>query len=89
MEARRFAAIQGLRAVVDCLRESNPQTIFGSAKDGVLETAKVQAIATRWADKASDVLLRALELADRVAGDTLMLFEEEESGAGAGSPKGD
>ena len=79
VEERRFGAIQALRAVVECLRESNPQNIFQVNKDATLETAKVQAIATRWADKASDVLLKSLDLADRVAGDALLLFEEDDA----------
>lgn len=83
VEERRFGAIQALRAVVECLRESNPQTIFSGPEKGkdMLDSTKVQAIANRWADKASDVLCTALELANRIAVDTLGLFAEEPASA--------
>lgn len=82
VEERRFGAIQALRAVTECLRESNPSTIFGGATakgEAALDSTKVQSINNRWADKASDVLVRALDLADKVAIDALDLFEGEAS----------
>lgn len=86
VEERRFAAIQALRTVVECLKESNPQAVFTEGKQSLLDPTKVQAIANRWADKASDVLLRALELADRIAVDALDMFAGEPSrGPGAGA----
>jgi hypothetical protein len=87
VEERRFGAIQALRAVTECLRESNPQTIFSAgAKDSpVLDPTKVQSINNRWAEKASDVLVRALDLADRVAIDALDLFEGIDSNGRGGA----
>ena len=80
VEERRFGAIQALKAVTECLRESNPQAIFaGGAKDTALDPTKVQSINNRWADKASDVLVNALELADRIGMDALDLFKGEPS----------
>lgn len=81
VEERRFGAIQALRAVTECLRESNPTTIFavGAKNESALDSTKVQSINNRWADKASDVLVRALDLADKVAIDALDLFEGEPS----------
>jgi hypothetical protein len=79
VEERRYAAVTALRAMVECLRETNPQTIFGGigAKDAAssaLDPTKVQSISNRWADKASDVLVNALVLADRIGADALDAF---------------
>jgi hypothetical protein len=83
VEERRFGAIQALRAVTECLRESNPQAIFGpvGGKDAAagIDQTKIQSINNRWADKASDVLVRGLDLADKIAIDALDLFEGEPS----------
>ena len=90
VEERRFGAIQALRTVSECLRETNPQAIFvngaGKGEQPTLDPTKIQSIANRWADKASDVLLRSLDLADRIALDALDLFTGEPSGAGAELP---
>lgn len=85
VEERRFGAIQALRAVTECLRESNPQSIFSGGPKGesALDSTKVQSIANRWADKASDVLVRALDLADKVAIDALDLFDGRPSTDGS------
>jgi len=82
VEERRFGAVQALNAVVDCLRSTNPQAIFTPVKgDAALEPMKLQSINNRWADKAADVLLKALTLAERVADDGLSLFAHPERGA--------
>jgi hypothetical protein len=88
VDERRFASIQALRAVAECLRESSPQSIFGG-KDSLLDSTKIQSISNRWADKAADVLLRALELADRIAVDTLELFAEVDDAASSGTRPSD
>lgn len=84
IEERRFAAVTALRAMVECLRETNPQVIFPAAKEGSLDPTKVQAISNRWADKASDVLLQALGLADRIGLDALDMFTGSDSEVTAG-----
>jgi hypothetical protein len=86
VEERRFGAIQALRAVTECLRESNPQTIFSPGAKGDpagLDPTKLQGINNAWATKASDVLVRALDLADKVAIDALDLFDGGESHGGS------
>lgn len=77
IEERRFGAVQALQAVVSCLKDTNPQTIFaGGAKgESGVETMKLQSITNRWADKASDVLLKALELAEAIGDDGLEMFQ--------------
>lgn len=81
IEERRFGAVQALHAVVECLRDTNPQAIFSTGKgDTALEPMKLQSINNRWADKASDVLLKALELAEAVGDDGLALFKHPERG---------
>jgi hypothetical protein len=83
VEERRFGAIQALKAVTECLRESNPQAIFAAgAKDSTLDATQVQAINNRWANKAGDVLVNTLELADKIGLDALDLFEGVESRRG-------
>ena len=84
VEERRFGAIQALRAVTECLKESNPQAIFSGPKgDAALDQTKLQSINNRWADKASDVLVNSLELADRINADALDLFSGEVHEPGA------
>lgn len=77
VEERRFAAVTALRAMVECLKETNPAAIFPAEKSGMLDGTKSQAIANRWADKASDVLVQSLELAERVGIDALDMFDGE------------
>lgn len=80
VEDRRYAAVTALRAMVECLRETNPQAIFsaGAKTDNSgLDPTKVQSISNRWADKASDVLVNALTLADRIGADALDAFDGE------------
>lgn len=77
VEERRYAAVTALRAMVECLRDTNPTTIFPFGKGeaaGGLDTTKVQSITNRWADKASDVLVNALTLADKIGADALDAF---------------
>ena len=84
VEERRFGAVQALTAVVTCLRETNPQTIFSTGKgETAMEPMKLQSINNRWADKASDVLLKALELAEAIGEDGLALFKHPEPGPSA------
>lgn len=74
-EDRRYGAVQALNALVECLRETNPQTIF-SAKDGSgLEAMKLQNINNSWATKAADVLGTALDLADCIGVDAMAMFK--------------
>lgn len=81
VEARRFGAVQALQAVVSCLRDTNPQAIFVPVKgDSAVDSMKLQSINNRWADKASDVLLKALELAEAIGEDGLALFRHPERG---------
>lgn len=82
IEERRFGAVQALNAVVECLKSTNPSVIFAPAGkgDATLEPMKVQSISNRWADKASDVLMKALELAEAVGNDGLALFSHPERG---------
>jgi hypothetical protein len=76
VEERRFGAVQALQAVVGCLRDTNPQAIFAVGKgETAVEAMKLQSISNRWADKASDVLLKALELAEAIGDDGLALFQ--------------
>lgn len=85
IEERRFAAVTALRAMVECLKDTNPAAIFPTGKEGSgLDSSKVQAISNRWADKASDVLLQALSLADRIGLDALDMFAGEDSERTAG-----
>jgi hypothetical protein len=79
LDERRFVAITSLRAMVEALKETNPVAIFPSEKAGILDSAKTQTIANRWADKAADVLLRSLDLADRIGVDALDLFDGTKS----------
>lgn len=83
VEERRYAAITALRAMVECLKETNPAMIFPSDKSGLLEGTKTQSIANRWADKASDVLVQSLELADRIGVDALDMFDGKTHDRGA------
>jgi hypothetical protein len=86
VEERRYAAVTALRAMVECLRETNPQAIFlagGKADAGGLDSTKLQTIGNRWADKASDVLLNALTLADRIGADALDAFDGSTHAPGA------
>lgn len=83
LEERRYAAVTALRAMVECLKETNPQVIFPSDKTGTLESAKTQTITNRWADKASDVLIQSLELAEQVGADALDLFNGKPHSRGA------
>lgn len=79
VEERRFGAVQALTAVVSCLKETNPQTIFAVGKgESGMEPMKLQSINNRWADKAADVLLKALELAEAIGEDGLALFKHPE-----------
>ena len=81
VEERRFGAVQALQAVVNCLRDTNPQAIFAVGKgESGLEPMKLQTINNRWADKASDVLLKALELASAIGDDGLALFNHPSRG---------
>lgn len=81
VEERRFGAVQALQAVVACLRDTNPQTIFQQGKgEASVEAMKLQSISNRWADKASDVLLKALELAEAIGNDGLELFKHPDQG---------
>jgi hypothetical protein len=76
IEERRFGAVQALRAVVECLRDTNPAAIFSAAKgENPIDIGKLQSINNRWADKASDVLMKALDLAEAVGNDGLALFK--------------
>jgi hypothetical protein len=76
VEERRFAAVQALRAVVECLRDTNPAAIFSAGKgESPIDIGKLQSINNRWADKASDVLMKALDLADAVGNDGLAMFK--------------
>lgn len=85
VEERRYGAVQALHAVVECLRDTNPQTIFVPSKgsESSLEPMKIQSINNRWADKASDVLLTALDLAQAIGNDGLELFKHPERGEDA------
>ena len=83
VEERRFAAVTALRAMVDCLKETNPAAIFPAEKAGLLDGTKSQAIANRWADKASDALVQSLELAERVGADALDMFNGSTHARGA------
>ena len=81
IEERRYGAIQALRAVVECLKETNPQNIFAVGKsDQFVNEDKIKNISNRWAEKAADVLMKALELADAVGNDGLELFKHHEIG---------
>jgi len=73
-EERRYGAVQALNAVVECLRETNPQTIFSSKDAGGLEPMKLQNINNRWAEKAADVLGTALDLAECIGVDAMQMF---------------
>jgi hypothetical protein len=76
MEERRFAAITAMRAVGEFLRETAPPSIFAAGKEGaIIDSTKYQSIANRWADKASDVLVETLDLAQMINADALSLFE--------------
>jgi len=82
IEERRFGAVQALHAVVECLKETNPHVIFSGGKgEGSMEPMKLQSICNRWADKASDVLMKALQLAEAIGDDGLELFKHPEIGA--------
>jgi hypothetical protein len=85
IEERRYGAVTALRAMVECLKDTNPQAIFAQPgkEASALDTTKVQAISNRWADKASDVLIQALSLADRIGADALDMFEGEAHAPGA------
>ena len=74
-EARRYGAVQALRAVVDCLRETSPQAIFAGKDGSELEAMKLQSINNQWADKAADVLGTALDLAALIGTDAMELFK--------------
>jgi hypothetical protein len=81
IEERRFGAVQALNAVVECLKSTNPMVIFSVGKgEPAIEPMKVQSITNRWADKASDVLMKALELAEAVGNDGLALFQHPKTG---------
>jgi hypothetical protein len=87
IETRRYGAVQALQAIVECLRDTNPQTIFRGPKgDGELDGMKLQSINNRWADKAADVLSKALDLADAIGDDALKMFAHPERGADAPRP---
>lgn len=84
IEDRRYGAQAALRSMVECLRDTNPQAIFiGAGKDTALDSSKVQAIQNRWADKAGDVLIQALSLAENIGADALDMFTGEEHAQGA------
>src|SRR4051812_39585061 len=90
LEERRYGAITALKAIVECLKETNPQYIFVVGKDSMLDQTKLQSINNRWADRASDVLSRTLDLADRIGLDALDMFTGEVSRAKvSGTPSGD
>jgi hypothetical protein len=74
-EERRYGAVQALNAVVECLRETNPQTIFSAKEGSGLEPMKLQNINNRWAEKAADVLGTALDLADCIGVDAMAMFK--------------
>src|SRR5215218_1831275 len=76
IEERRFAAIATMTAVGEFLRGTAPSAIFAAGKDGPsIDTTKYQSISNRWADKASDVLVETLDLAQRINADALALFD--------------
>jgi hypothetical protein len=83
VEERRFAAVTALKAMVECLRDTNPTGIFPSDKAGLIDNTKTQAITNRWADKASDVLVQSLELAERIGADALDMFDGSTHSRGA------
>lgn len=74
-EERRYGAVQALNSLVECLRETNPQTIFSSKDGSGLEPMKLQNINNRWAEKAADVLSTALDLADCIGEDAMQMFK--------------
>lgn len=90
LEERRYGAITALKAIVECLRETNPQHIFAIGKESTIDPTKLQSINNRWADRASDVLSRTLDLADRIGIDALNMFTGEDSRAKvSATPQGD
>jgi hypothetical protein len=82
-EERRYGAVQALNALVECLRETNPQTIFSSKEGSGLEPMKLQNINNRWAEKAADTLSTALDLANCIGVDAMQMFQSHHGTAAA------
>lgn len=78
MDDRRYSAIQALKAQVECVSETNPQSIFyDEAGETLFDVTKVQSLCNRWADSAGDVVEQALKLAQAIGADALRLFDAD------------